>query len=890
MTTSISEATTGARTASPRGYTEQAARLRAEVALASTIVAPHWPIDSFIAVNPLGGLEGQPFGDALRRAGDVFGARGTLPESAYRDLHRAGRIDDRDLDAAIAAVLGDASGEPSGLGFGGRVLTPAELVRCDLLHGVPAPDPARTVLSRGEQRSARVADAVDAHVSKWCTGFFGADSTTWSMPGRAAGLYGAWRELAPHDRDLPTAARRGLRGLPERPEDAAITALAALGVSEGDWREYFVAHLSRLPGWSGHVRWRARAATGGDGLIDLLAMRLVLEAELLAAAGVSGAGRDHTPTPPPGIPDGAARASMIATAIGVRPTLQELTRAATVLERVPVRRRAMVWLAAYEHHYRADLLRMLSSSPSANTGAAPRTAATSTTLDATPGERDVTQERPSAQVICCIDTRSEGLRRHLEAAGPYETFGFAGFFAAAIEFRDLAGGRPDDLCPALISPRNSVRERGEPAHADRARKTIAGRRRIDGASNSLHSAERGGLAPFALAESAGWLAGPVAAAKTFSAAGYGRVRERIQRALAPPAPTTIDVESGFTAEERAQLAQVALRTIGLTSDFARVVVLCGHGSTTENNPYGAALDCGACGGNRGAANARTAAAILNRDDVRAAVAESGIQVPPDTWFVAAEHDTATDAVTLLDGHLAPSAHREELDALQQALDLASTRLAAERAPTLPGGLGPSSPAAAVRHVRARSSDWAQVYPEWGLARNAAMIIGPRAITRDLDLQRRVFLHSYEAGVDDAGEALETILTAPLVVAQWINCQYYFSTVDPEVFGAGTKTIHNAIPGVGVLAGHAGDLQTGLPWQSVAEGDRIVHEPMRLLAAVQAPLQRIEAIVARNSGLGNLVWNDWITLVARPHAEAPWEQLSPTGWKPWQATTQKDLGA
>ena len=191
-----------------------------------------------------------------------------------------------------------------------------------------------------------------------------------------------------------------------------------------------------------------------------------------------------------------------------------------------------------------------------------------------------------------------------------------------------------------------------------------------------------------------------------------------------------------------------------------------------------------------------------------------------------------------------------------------------------------SPSRAFRHVTARSSDWAQVYPEWGLAGNAAFIVAPRSVTRGIDLQRRTFLHSYEADVDTDGSALETILTAPLVVAQWINCQYYFSTVAPQVFGAGTKTIHNVVGTVGVIAGHNGDLQLGLPWQSVSDGQRLLHEPQRLLAVVQAPYARIDMIVARNPILQQLFGNDWVALAARAQPGEPWQRWTRAGWRPW----------
>ena len=203
--------------------------------------------------------------------------------------------------------------------------------------------------------------------------------------------------------------------------------------------------------------------------------------------------------------------------------------------------------------------------------------------------------------------------------------------------------------------------------------------------------------------------------------------------------------------------------------------------------------------------------------------------------------------------------------------------------SLPGARPGLTPAAAAADVRARSTDWAQVFPEWGLAGNAAFIVGPRSMTRGVDLQRRAFLHSYEADIDADGSALETILTAPLVVAQWINCQYYFSTVDQRTFGSGSKTIHNVVGGVGVLSGHNGDLQLGLPWQSISDGRHLMHEPLRLFAVVQAPRARIDGIIARNTVLQNLFHNDWVALAARDDVQAPWHRYTSGGWVRWSTT-------
>ena len=845
----------------PANPTPARLRLRSQVAQAARILTPTWPITTFIAVNPLGGLEDRPFADAARLAGELFGARAALPETAFRTAYRDGRVTDRDLMTALRR-LDVPRGAP--LLFGVGSITADQLRLADLLHGTPAPGPRRRAATRSTREAPELAATVDAQTTKWCAAFLDTGQAAWAMPGRQLGFYRAWRELAHRDRSLTRLSRSRLRALPDRGEDACLAALDALAIPAPDRVDYLQAHLTQLPGWAAHVRWRAEQTAlhepgqpdGRIDLVDYLAVRLSYEAALLT---------DH-PRPKGGVvapvhqvETADQRARRVAEVLGVQASESQIAAAAEVLGRLPVEQRELLWLDAYEGHYRDDLLAQL-------TGRAPGGASSG--------------GRPAAQLICCIDARSEGLRRHVEAVGQYQTLGFAGFFAVAIRYRELAGGVPSALCPALLQPRNDITELPAPEAPARAARQLAGRRALAGAETAFHTAKHGPASPFALAEAAGWAAGPLAAAKTLAPGPAGALRSRLHRHAAPTAPTTLTVAAGFTADERVLIATAALTMMGLHADFGRLVVLCGHGSSTENNPYAAALDCGACGGNRGAPNARTAAVILNGEDVRSRLAEAGIVIPSDTWFVAAEHDTARDRVDLLDRHLVPTTHLAELDQLAADLDIASARLSAERCAGLPGAPTARTPRTARRHVHSRSSDWAQVYPEWGLAGNAAFIIGPRAMTAGLDLQRRCFLHSYDAALDTDGGALETILTAPLVVAQWINCQYYFSTVDPTAFGAGTKTIHNVVGGIGVLAGHNGDLRPGLPWQSVAVGAQLVHEPMRLLAVVQAPLDRIGDIVDRNTVLTQLVGNDWISLAARERPTDPWFRHTPHGWQPW----------
>jgi uncharacterized protein YbcC (UPF0753/DUF2309 family) len=833
------------------------ARLVSDVKAAGEVLAEAWPIETFIAVNPLGGFEALPFADATRRAGEILGARGTLGEEAFRGFYAAGRINDSDLTKAIQRRFPEAAAEPPVI-LGDRAVAPLDLLLSDLLHGTPANPPTRLEKPLSEMIAPWVADEVDAQTSKWCGAFLDTGQAGWQMPGREAGFYAAWRDLARRDRKLPPAAREALAALPERADDAVLIALETLGVSESLRRPYLRAHLTCMPGWAAHVRWQGEHG-GGVNLTEYLAMRLSLEAALLeetASAASSTTGTEEAAQPGPTSAE-RAKTALAKISGDVPATAENLEEAAMILAMIPEYQRTMVWLDAYEGHYRDPLIEELSGEP-----VRPR------------------WDRPDAQLVCCIDARSEGLRRHFEDAGPYETLGFAGFFAVAIRYRDLAGGDSSALCPVLLEPSNEIDEVPAGDAQSEAGRRLAGLQAMAGAEDSFHAAETNLAAPFVLAETTGWASGPVAAMKTFFSGSFGSVRSRLHRSAAPQAATVLTVNEGFTFEERSLFAEVALTMMGLTEGFARLVLLCGHGSTTENNPYEAALDCGACGGNRGAPNARTAAAILNGRDVREHLAAKGIEIPEDTWFAAGEHDTATDRVTLLDRHLVPASHQEELDRIDRDLAEAGSRLSAERCGTMPGAPATPSPQVAARHVGARSTDWAQVFPEWGLAGNAAFIVGPRSITRGFDLGRRTFLHSYEARVDREGDALETILTAPMVVAQWINCQYYFSTVDPVVFGAGSKTIHNVVGGIGVLAGHGGDLQLGLPWQSVADGERLIHEPMRLLTIVQAPLERIDSIIDRNTVLQQLFGNGWVALAARSEDGEPWMRHTSDGWEPW----------
>ncbi len=318
---------------------------------------------------------------------------------------------------------------------------------------------------------------------------------------------------------------------------------------------------------------------------------------------------------------------------------------------------------------------------------------------------------------------------------------------------------------------------------------------------------------------------------------------------------------GFSVDEQTLFVGQALRAIGLDKGFSRFILLVGHGSSSENNPYESALDCGACGGNHGLVSARVLAQMANKAEVRRRLQRQGIDIPDDAWFVPALHNTTTDELKLYDLELLPPSHLVYLDRLRNGLAAASRLCAAERMPTLETpGSQTRDPSDAYRRALRNAMDWSQVRPEWGLSRNAYFVIGRRHLTQGLALEGRAFLHSYDYRLDSRQRLLATILTGPLVVGQWINMEHYFSTVDNESFGSGSKVYHNVAGRFGVMTGNLSDLRTGLPSQTVLKDGRPFHEPLRLITLIEAPfehaLRAIESVVA----VKHLVENGWLKML------------------------------
>jgi hypothetical protein len=647
-------------------------------------------------------------------------------------------------------------------------------------------------------------------------------------------------------RNVPAA----LRTLPDSPRDAIQVAVERLEVPEDRLEDFLYVALSTVGGWASytrHLRWVAEMEGGhNDDIVDLLAIRMAWEA-LLVATCERLAHRAHW------------LQSLRCWPRQLRPAQARALEVNLILQRALE--------IGYQRRLVAGLHRASQERPAAE---APR---------------------PVAQAAFCIDVRSEVFRRALETAdGAIETQGFAGFFGVMAEYRPLGAARAQAHLPVLLPPRYRVCESAGDGGGARTEALLGRRKGSLGLSKAWKQFKLSSASCFSFVESAGLLyvlklvtdslglTRPVphpdtAGLRRLDAAALGPDLD-----AAPPAGTEHDGTWGIPRDERADVAAFILNAMGLKSRFAPIVLLAGHGSSTVNNPQRAGLDCGACAGQTGAASVRMAVAILNDPAVRETLAERGQSIPDDTWFVPGLHDTTTDEVHLLDTASVPANLREPLDRLRSALDRAGDIARLERIQLLDEPV-PADAVRALRAVRQRGQDWSQLRPEWGLAGNASFFAVPRARTAHLSLEGRAFLHEYDWRQDTGFEVLNLIMTAPMVVANWINLQYYGSTVDHDHLGAGNKVLHNVVGGrIGVIEGNGGDLRLGLALQSLHDGRRWVHEPLRLSVFIEAPAEAIDDVIAGNAMVGDLVAHEWLHLFRIANDGEVLRRLPKGGWE------------
>lgn len=647
-----------------------------------------------------------------------------------------------------------------------------------------------------EKKTPNANSKLDRLMVKWLMAFMDEGLAEWEMPFKEDGFYSSWRILALYDEDIK------VKSLSKLPKTAA-EALTSLLKNYTDEEQVAIMehHIAALPGWTGYIKHRAENNTEWQQkysitLEDYLGVRLWLADHFKIALLPDDKNQDADPN--------------------------------TKIQ--------YLFLKAWEKTWQNKLISELEDQK--NTSEASST--------------------PDAQLVFCIDTRSELIRRNIESKGNYETFGYAGFFGIAMDYKNLENGLSRKSCPPIVPSAYQVSDtaqENERPQMNHFRKKV---RRKKFKSNFLKRMKNMLPSTFGYVEGSGAFYGVSLLSRTlFPGSVYNPYRTK-NLTHESFSTTQIrhthceDISSpDISLEEKTTIVKSAFDLMGW-KEFAPLIVFVGHGSHTVNNPFASSLDCGACAASPGRNNARMLAKLANQTEVRNALKTNhGISIPNTTHFLGAEHNTTTDEIVLFDSGI-PDSFADKIAHLKEDLQNAQITASQERL-----GLTEKSLSA----VYKKTNNWAETRPEWGLAKNAGFVVGPRTLTQNMNMQGHCFLHSYNWELDKDGKALAGIMQGPMVVTQWINNHYYFSAVDNEKFGGGTKITHNVTGKFGVVQGNGGDLRTGLPLQSVKETDeKLYHQPLRLSVFIQAPKENIQEILLNNENLKTLLDNEWIYLL------------------------------
>lgn len=461
-------------------------------------------------------------------------------------------------------------------------------------------------------------------------------------------------------------------------------------------------------------------------------------------------------------------------------------------------------------------------------------------------------ERKDFQATFCIDDRETSLRDYLEKTNPAcETFATPGFFGVEFFFRPEHGKSYTKQCPAPITPKFLIRELG----------VKGGRKKDPHFAKHTHGLVRGlFITPTLGFWSAtrlllGIFKPTLSPATSFSFSHMDKESE-LSILHKEGAAEENGLQVGFTIEQMTDRVEALLKSIGLVKNFASLIYSIGHGSSSTNNPHYAAYNCGACCGRPGSVNARVVSFMANHPDVRNLLQQRGIVIPVDTQFIGGLHDTTRDEIMFYDESVLSAenktAHEKNKLVFSKALDLNSK----ERSRRFELINTCKTPKSIHKNVLSRSVSLFEPRPELNHATNALCIIGNRYLTKNVFLDRRAFTNSYDYRIDADGKILVNIMKPIGPVCGGINLEYFFSRVDNQKLGAGTKLPHNVMGLFGVANGFDGDLRPGLPSQMIE-----VHDPVRLLVIVEHFPEVVLKTIQSVDAMYEWFINEWVHLIA-----------------------------
>ncbi len=756
------------------------------------------PLKDFIHHNTLHAFQNLKFYTALRHASEMFGYKVSLSLNEYRTLHTSGRI----REDILTKTISDKVGAEFVKEWKGKMLSKKYDMSCTSRIGA---------LRNSWDTYYNLDLDLLTHPILFRTicSYLDQGISIWNFPVLDKGFLNSIREMEKHTYSSFFQSKRVKDLLNSR---VKISELLKIVVGdESLYAQYLYDQQFAHQGWSGMVSAVEDAPetlldTKRISLKDVIIFELLLEIDALDTKF----GEIWSP---------------LGLKIENRPT--------DLFDIVPETEFNQVmsfWQDAYEWSYYDEVLAAL--------------------VHKTDEKKEVNQK--TFQAAFCIDDREISLRDYLEKTDENcETYATPGFFGVEFYFQPEHGRSYTKQCPAPVTPKFLIKELGV---KDVRKKDVHFAKQTHGLIRGLFIAPTLGF----------WSAlrlllsifKPSLSPATSLSFSHMDKFSNLTILHKDSDTNENDLQVGFTIEQMADRVEALLKSIGLVKDFAPVVYFVGHGSSSTNNPHYAAYNCGACCGRPGSVNARVVSFMANHQDVRKILKSRAIEIPESTQFVGGLHDTTRDEIMFFDETILNAenkkSHEKNTLAFKRALDLNSkersrrfalidTRKSAEKIH---------------KSVLNRSVSLFEPRPELNHATNALCIIGGRYLTKNVFLDRRAFANSYDYRIDPEGKILVNIMKPIGPVCGGINLEYFFSRVDNQKLGAGTKLPHNVMGLFGVANGFDGDLRPGLPSQMIE-----VHDPVRLLVVVEHFPDIVLKTIQSVDAMYEWFINEWVHLVA-----------------------------
>lgn len=756
------------------------------------------PLKDFIHHNTLHAFQHKKFDHAIYSASEIFGYKVSLNLSEYRELYKTGRIRDEILERVIKNRKGQNN---------------VALWKDKLLNGVyhrPFPRIGGLRSNWKKLHQVDLDSLVHPLLFRTLCSYLDQGIAIWNFPVWHKGFLASIRELERNSLVSFFRTERARSMLLKGHCTFRQLLRILVGFDESLYEHYLFDQQFAHQGWSGMV---AVIEDHPEALLDhrkitlhdLIIFELLLEIDALDYY----LGEYWLP---------------LEQALEKEPT--DLFAPVEVSELDEV---TFMWQEAYEWSYYDDVLAAIRM--------------------VQPAGKSI---QKTFQAVFCIDDRECSLRRWLERTDPCcETFGTPGFFGVAFYYQPDHGKFFEKLCPAPVTPQHLIKEIG-----------VRRKHQSDAHfGKKSHSLFRGWL----ITQTLGFWSAvklfvnifrPSLGPATASSFRHMEKQSKLTIECSNPDYREKGLQVGFTVDEMTDRVEKLLRSIGLVSNFAPIVYVIGHGSSSVNNPHYAAYDCGACSGRPGSVNARVFCYMANHREVRARLSGRGISIPDNTVFIGGLHDTTRDEIQFFDEDSLRLQHRELHHYYYGVFNQALSLNAKERSRRFILVDTRKSPEEVHEDVKLRSVSLFEPRPELNHATNALCIIGRRELSRCLFLDRRAFLNSYDYRLDPEGKILLDILRPAAAVCGGINLEYFFSRTDNQKLGAGTKLPHNVMGLIGVANGIDGDLRPGLPSQMIE-----VHDPIRLLMIVEHYPEVILKIIQQDLATFEWFANQWIHLIA-----------------------------